>query len=774
MKHAGARQSHESAHAHVTGQAKYVDDLWPSVKGVVHLWPVTVPHARARVSNIDTSRALASPGVLAVLTAADVTGENDIGPARRDEPLFPSEVSFHGQAVAWVAAETEAEAQRAALMVSVQAEPMPAILSIPAAIAAGSFLTEPERIVRGDVPSGLAQSEERLAGEIVVNGQEHFYLETQAALAWVDEEGGIFIQSSTQHPSETQEVVARVLGVPRHAVVVQCLRMGGAFGGKEVQANAWAALAALAAKKLRRPARVRLTRYQDMVLTGKRHPFLGKFEVGFDRDGRLRALELSLFSDGGWSLDLSAPVLYRAMFHADNCYSVEHMAVTGRVCRTNFVSHTAFRGFGGPQGMFMIEEIIDRVSRRLALPPHVVRQRNFYRAGDSSHYGQPIRDAERIQRIWGELEQSSDFQQRWGEIERFNRGSPHIKRGLAMTPVKFGISFTTAFYNQAGALVLIYKDGSVQVNHGGTEMGQGLNTKLWQLAADALGVELDAVRMMPTRTDKVPNTSATAASSGSDLNGAAVVSACGTLRRRLLPFAAQHLQIRPEEVVFEQGRVYPASRPDLAVPFASIVNAAYEQRVPLFASGYYRTPDLHFDKATGKGKPFHYFAYGAAATEVEIDGFTGQYTVRRVDILHDVGNSLSPLVDLGQVEGGFIQGLGWLTTEELVWNAEGALASSGASTYKLPSLGECPADFRVAFLERAAEPGVVFGSKAVGEPPLMLALSAREALRAAVAAFGAAGQLVLLASPATPEAVFWAIESVRNLDWSAARPNAAE
>lgn len=760
-RHVGSALSHESALGHVTGGAKYVDDLWPGVAHVVHLWPVCVPHARARVSGIDTTEALAEPGVLAVLTAADVPGENDIGPARRDEPLFPSEVSHHGQAVAWVVAESERQAERAAARVRVEHEPLPAILSIGEALAQRSFLTEPEQIARGDVEQALGAAEQRLEGELEIGGQEHFYLETQAALSWVDEADLTFVHSSTQHPSETQEIVARVLGVPRHSVVVQCLRMGGAFGGKEVQANAWAALAALASRKLGRPARVRLTRYQDMVLTGKRHPFLARFEAGFDRTGRVTALELELFSDGGWCLDLSAPVLSRAMFHVDNCYLIDALRVTGRVCRTHSVSHTAFRGFGGPQGMLVIEEVMDRVARVLSLPPHVVRERNFYRAGDASHYGQPIRDAERIGRIWGELKLTSGFDERVLEARGFNAESPHYKRGLAITPVKFGISFTTGFYNQAGALVLIYRDGSVQVNHGGTEMGQGLHTKIWQLAADALGLPLEAVRVMPTRTDKVPNTSATAASSGSDLNGAAVLAACGTLRRRLAPVAAQHFQVSPEEIVFELGRVRPMSAPTAAVPFAFIAGLAYEQRIPLFSTGYYRTPDLHYDKASGKGKPFHYFAYGAAVSEVEVNGFTGQYTVRRVDILHDAGHSLSPLVDRGQVEGGFIQGLGWLTSEELVWNAEGALMSSGASTYKLPTLGECPADFRVAFLSRAEEPGAVLGSKAVGEPPLMLALSVREALREAVAAFGPSGRAVALGSPATPEAVFWAIEGLR-------------
>jgi xanthine dehydrogenase large subunit len=762
MKHVGVPYVHESARAHVTGEAKYVDDLWPRVTGVVHLWPVCVPHAHASISAIHVERARMAPGVACVLTAADVTGLNDVGPVRHDEPLFPDVVSFHGQAVSWVAAETEEQARAAAALVEVECKPLTAILSIEEAIAAQSFLFGPERLARGDARAALGEARERLSGEIRVGGQEHFYLETQAALAWVDDAGSLFVHASTQHPSETQEVVARVLGRPRNEVVVQCTRMGGAFGGKETQANAWAAVAALAARKLGRPARVRLSRARDMMLTGKRHPFLGKFEVGFDREGRLSALMLDLYSDGGWSLDLSGPVLFRAMFHADNCYLIENMCVTGHVCRTNMVSHTAFRGFGGPQGMIMIEDIIDRVARYLNLPPHEVRRKNFYRPGDVSHYHQPIRDADRIERIWTELGASSEFEARWRAIERFNAQSRHTKRGLAMTPVKFGISFTTSHYNQAGALVLIYRDGSVQVNHGGTEMGQGLHTKVLQIAADALGLPIEALRIMPTRTDKVPNTSATAASSGSDLNGAAVFAACGTLRRRLAPVAASHFGVAAESIVFDAGRVYPAGREEHSVPFAQIVNLAYEQTVPLFASGYYRTPNLSFDRATGKGKPFHYYAYGAAVSEVEVDGFTGQYVLRRVDILHDVGSSLSPLVDLGQIEGAFIQGLGWLTSEELTWSAQGALTSSGASTYKLPSLGECPPEFHVALLQRAAEPGVVYGSKAVGEPPLMLAISVREALRAAIAAFGEPSQIVELTSPATPENVFWAIEAVRH------------
>jgi xanthine dehydrogenase large subunit len=768
MTAVGKALSHESAALHVTGRATYVEDLATNMARLAFAWPIMSPHARARVTQIDTSRALTLPGVLCCLSAEDVPGENDVGPVRHDEPLFPGEICFHGQPVLWVVGESAELARLGAEAVRIEYEPLPALLSIAQAIAEGSFHAPPEKLRRGEPERALSEATERLEGELFLNGQEHFYLETQAALAVPEESGAVFVHSSTQHPTETQEVVARVLAVAKHLVTVQCLRMGGAFGGKETQANTWAAVAALAAQKLGRPVLVRLTRFQDMSMTGKRHPFFGRFRAGYTREGKLTALLCELFSDGGYSLDLSAPVLGRALFHLDNCYLLPNVEVIGKICRTNAVSHTAFRGFGGPQGMLVIEEVLDRIARQLDLPPHVVRERNFYQPRDETHYGQPVKDAERIERIWRELKETSQFELRLKEIEAFNAAHPYEKRGLAITPVKFGISFTTTFFNQAGALVIIYKDGSVQVNHGGTEMGQGLHTKMLQITADSLGLPLEALRIMATRTDKIPNTSATAASSGSDLNGAAIKDACETLKQRLAGVAAQHFRVPPSDIVFETGRVFPSARETLAVPFAEIVSQAYLARTPLFATGYYKTPKIHFDRETGKGQPFHYFAYGAAVSEVEVSSFTGQYRLLRTDILHDVGESLSPLVDRGQVEGGFIQGVGWLTTEELVWSESGAFASSGASTYKLPTLGECPAIFNVALLQRASEPGVVYGSKAVGEPPLMLAISVREALRAAVAAFGNA-ELVTLGAPATPEAVFWAIDRVRKARARSAR-----
>ena len=685
----------------------YTDDLLGRFPHLLHAWPVTAPHAHALVKRLDATPALDEPRVVATLTAADAPGNADSGPSRHDEPLFPVEVMFHRQPVAWVLGETLEAAQRGAARVRVEYEPLPAILTIPQAIDEGSFLTDTLRLSRGDV-SVIDSSALRLEGELSIGGQEHFYLETQAAVAWVDESGGITAHSSTQHPSETQEIIARVLGLKRHQVTVECLRMGGAFGGKEVQANAWAAIAALGAWKTGRPVRVRLTRELDMALTGKRHPYLARYAAGFSSTGQIEALKIAFFSDGGWSLDLSEPIMWRSLFHCDNAYYLPNVEATGRVCRTHKTSQTAFRGFGGPQAMVTIEDILAQAAQRLSIPADIIRERNFYGEGQTTHYGQVVSDTGRIDRIWRELKETSEFNARCAEVAAFNAQHDEAKRGIAITPAKFGISFTATFYNQGGALVLIYRDGSVQVNHGGTEMGQGLFTKIRQIAADTLGVDGDRIRLMPTRTDKVPNTSATAASAGTDLNGAAVADACRQLKARL------------DAVAASIGK---------AVSFEALCEAAYLQRVPLFAQGFYRTPDIHFDRETGQGKPFHYFAFGAAVSEVEVDRFTGDYRVRRVDILQDVGDSISPVIDRGQVEGGFLQGMGWLTLEELLWDDHGRVATAGASTYKLPSWSEMPADFRVDFLRDARQSAVIFGSKAVGEPPLMLAISVREAIR---------------------------------------------
>ncbi len=756
-KTASATAVHESAHLHVTGDALYTDDLAPRIPHLLHAWPVLSPHAHALVTHLDVSAADGEPGVVATLTGVDVPGEGNSGANRHDEPLFPAEVSYHSQPVAWVLGETLEAARLGAARVVAEFQRLPAVLTIPEAIAAESFHSGPLHTRRGDAALAVAHAPHSLAGELAIGGQEHFYLETQCAIARYDDTGGIYVESSTQHPSETQEVVARVLGIARNQVAVQCLRMGGAFGGKEVQANPYAAIAALGTWKTTRPVRVRLPRRLDMVLTGKRHPFLGRFKAGFDASGMLRGVELDLYSDGGWSLDLSEPVLWRSLFHCDNAYLIPNLNARGWVCKTHKTSQTAFRGFGGPQGMLVIEDILDRIARTLNLEPHVVRERNFYHEGDVTHYGQPVKDAARIQCIWDRLKETSQFDERREAIVRFNAAHADTKRGLAITPAKFGISFTATFFNQAGALVLIYRDGSVQVNHGGTEMGQGLHTKILEIAARALGVSTGAVRIMPTRTDKVPNTSATAASAGTDLNGAAVLDACSQIRARLLPVAAELLGCDEGIVQFENGR---AVANGVEIELAKVVDAAYRKRISLFAHGFYRTPEIHFDAKTATGRPFHYFAYAAAVSEVEIDGFTGAHRLLRADLLEDVGDSIASLVDVGQIEGGFVQGAGWLTLEELVWDEQGRLATDGASTYKLPSWPEMPEIFNVAFLERATEPGVVLGSKAVGEPPLMLAISVREAIREAISAFGSGG-VIGLDSPATPERIFWAVRRAK-------------
>ncbi len=758
MKQVGKAIPHESAHLHVTGEALYSDDLVLRYPNLLHAWPVQAPHAHARILNLDYSQALNVSGVIKVLTASDVPGINDSF-IKNDEPIFPNEVMYHSQAVCWVLAESEEAARLGAEKVKVEYEVLPAILNIKDAIGAGSFQGATLKATRGNIEEAFKTAPRILEGELEVGGQEHFYLETHASLAYLDEAGSVFVHSSTQHPTETQSIVSYVLNIPKNQVIVQCIRMGGGFGGKESQANPFACIAALGAKLTGRPTRVRLNRTQDMTLSGKRHPFYAGFKVGFDGSGKLLAVQTKLFSDGGWSQDLSEPVMARAVCHSDNAYFIPNIEVEGKICKTHKTSQTAFRGFGGPQGIIFIEEIMDRVARSLNLPADEVRQKNFYQEGQSTHYGQEVKDAPRMERIWNELKASSDYTKRKQEIKSFNDQNKCIKRGLAITPVKFGVSFNLTAFNQAGALVLIYQDGSVQINHGGTEMGQGLYTKMQQIAAQSLGVKLEQIRPMPTRTDKIPNTSATAASTGADLNGGAVRDACEKLKGRLSVVAAQEFGVNAQDIIFEDALVWSIWNPEKTLNFKEIVKKAYAQRVQLFADGFYRTPNLHWDISRMQGKPFHYFAYGASVSEVEVDGFTGQYKMLRVDILHDVGDSLSPIVDKGQVEGAFIQGMGWLTLEELRWDKEGRLATKGASTYKLPSFSELPEVFNTNLLEKAAEPDVIYGSKAVGEPPLMLAFSVREALRDAVAAFGNK-EVVHLASPATPEAVYWAIESV--------------
>ena len=684
--------------------------------------------------------------------------------------MFPDEVSFHGHAVCWVLGETLEAARLGAAAVVVELEPMPALINVKEAIAAQAFQGAQPTVERGDVAAGIEAATHVFSGEFEFAGQEHFYLETHCALAHVDEGGQVFVQSSTQHPSETQEIVAHVLGLHSHEVTVQCLRMGGGFGGKEMQPHGFAAIASLGSILTGRPVRLRLNRTQDLTMSGKRHGFHAEWRVGFGDDGLIQALEATLTADGGWSLDLSEPVLARALCHIDNAYWVPNIRVSGRIAQTNKTSQTAFRGFGGPQGMIVIEDILGRCAPLLGIDPVVLRRRNFYRSPhgtpQTTPYGQPVRHPERLEAVWDQVIESCDFSARSEEIRRFNAEHPNRNAAWRSRPVKFGISFNLTAFNQAGALVHVYKDGSVLINHGGTEMGQGLHTKMIQVAATTLGVPLSTVRLAPTRTDKVPNTSATAASSGADLNGGAIKNACEQIRARLEQVAAGGLGVPAEDIRVVDGQVTGLGRSGASLTWEEVVRTAYFQRVQLFAAGYYRTEGLHWDSSVMQGSPFKYFAYGAAATEVEVDGFTGAYTTRRVDIVHDVGDSLSPLIDVGQIEGGYVQGAGWLTLEDLRWDESdgpprGRLSTQSASTYKLPSFSEMPPDFRVTLLERAHEDGAVYGSKAVGEPPLMLAFSVREALREAAAAFGPAGTSVDLASPATPEALWWALSEAR-------------
>jgi xanthine dehydrogenase molybdopterin binding subunit/xanthine dehydrogenase small subunit len=756
---------HESAVGHVTGRAMYADDT-ALRRPMLEVWPVTAPHARARILRRDASAARKMPGVVAVLLAEDIPGHNNVGPAH-DEPLFADkEIRYHGQLVAAVIGESLRACRAAAAAVVVEYEPLRPVLGIADAIAQGSFHSRPHTLARGDVVEAMRTAPMVFEGTFEIGGQEHFYLETQAAWAEAGEEGSVFVSSSTQHPSEIQAIVAGVLGQPKNKVVVQSPRMGGGFGGKETQGNAYAALVALAAARTGRPVHLQLDRDLDMMMTGKRHPFLAKFRVGHDRDGMILASEVDLFSDGGWSLDLSQPVLDRALFHLDNAYYIPACRFTGLIANTNVASNTAFRGFGGPQGMIVMEEIIDRVSRRLGLAPEAVRSRNLYRGSgetNTTHYLQEIGD-NRLRSVWDEVQRKADFARRRREVDEWNRAHPRVRRGLAVTPLKFGISFTLTHYNQAGALVLLYTDGSAQVNHGGTEMGQGLHTKIRGVAMRELGLRADQVRLMATATDSVPNTSPTAASSGADLNGAAVRNACVTLRERLLPVAAELLsrkagaEVGPGEVEFANGEAR-CRVAGVSVAMADVCSLAHFRRISLAVSGYYATPGIHWDWTTASGRPFQYFVCGAAVAEVEVDGHCGMHRVLRVDVVHDVGESLNPGVDLGQIEGGLVQGIGWLTREELLWDKAGKLLTHSASTYQIPAISDAPREMHVTMLPLARQEGTIHGSKASGEPPLMLAFSVREAIRDAVASFGDRPGEVHLASPATAEAIYEAIRS---------------
>jgi xanthine dehydrogenase large subunit len=757
---------HESGLRHTTGEAMYVDDL-PEPPSLLVGHIVTSTKARARITRLEVEKARAVPGVRAVLAARDIPGHNDVGPVIHDEELLASsEVFFFGQSVALIVAETAEIARKAARLVEIEYEERAPIYSTQDAVRAGSFLSDPHVIARGDVESALTSAPLSFSGEVESGAQDHFYLETHVSLVLPEEASTYRVYSSSQHPSEVQATVADVLGIGRSAVVVEVPRMGGGFGGKETQAAQFAALAALGAWATKRPVKVWLNRDQDMATTGKRHPFWTSYRAGFDLEGRILALDTKTYANGGFSNDLSRSILDRALFHSDNSYYVPNIRLEGRVAKTNLPSNTAFRGFGGPQGMLIIETVLNGAAERLGLDPALVRARNFYGdpPRDRTPYDQQV-TANRLPRLYEELIDSSDYLARRAAIERFNASSVETRRGIAFQTVKFGISFTASFLNQAGALVIVYRDGTVQMNHGGTEMGQGLHTKMLAVLSHALGVKKDKIRAMTTATDKVPNTSATAASSGADLNGQALKIAAETLKERLRPIAARLLRAvdgDAERIAFREGRVFIESDAARSIAFEEVVEAAYLAQIPLAATGYYRTPDIGYDRARGRGRPFHYFAYGAAVSEVEVSGLTGEHRLRRVDILHDVGDSLVPTIDLGQVEGGFIQGLGWLTSEEVIYDPQGRLVTHSPDTYKIPAIGDAPEEFRVRLLEHAPQADVIYGSKAVGEPPLMLAISGILALRHAIQSFGPERTEVRLALPATPEAILRAIVDAKS------------
>lgn len=752
--------AHDSAHKHVTGEALYTDDL-PEPPGTLQAYVLMSPSAHARILRIDASAAALMPGIAAIITAEDIPGRNDVGPIYAGEPILaPGVVEYVGMPVLAIAAKTIKQARAAAAVVRIDYEDRPAVLTIEEALAGRSFVSPPHEMRRGDAARGLARAPHRITGEWRCGGQDHFYLEGQVALAVPQEDGDMFVLSSTQHPSEVQKMTARLLGRPVNAVTVEVRRMGGAFGGKETQPSIIAGIAAVLAAKANRPVKLRLDRDDDMMMTGKRHDFLARYEAGYDDDGRLLALDMTLAARAGHVADLSPSIVDRALFHADNCYFIPEVHLAGYACRTNTQSNTAFRGFGGPQGMLAIENVLDEIARRIGRDPLEVRKLNYYgkETRNVTPYHQTIED-NIVPELTAELEHDAAYATRRREIESWNRASPVLKKGLAAAPVKFGISFTTQFLNQAGALVHVYTDGSVHLNHGGTEMGQGVMVKVAQVVAEEFQIDLERVKITATNTGKVPNTSATAASSGSDLNGMAALAAAREIKNRLIGFAAAQFKVPPGSVRFAANRVWAGGH---SVEFGELAALAHKARVSLSATGFYKTPLIHYDREKATGRPFFYFAYGIAAAEVLVDTLTGEYKVTRADLLHDVARSLNPAIDLGQIEGGFIQGMGWLTTEELWWDKSGALKTHAPSTYKIPGARDLPQDFRVRLYERSENrPDSLHRSKAVGEPPLMLANAVWLALKDAVAAAAEHRALPRLDAPATPERVLLAIEDAR-------------
>ncbi|RFC66950.1 MULTISPECIES: xanthine dehydrogenase molybdopterin binding subunit [Mesorhizobium] len=755
-------QRHDSAHKHVTGEAIYIDDM-PEPRGTLHgcLGLSTVAHGK--MVKIDLAAVRTAPGVVDVLTAKDVPGVNDISPTgRHDEPvLAEGVVQFYGQPIFCVIAQTREQARRACKLAKIEYEELPFVVDIGGLDVEKDKLVTPNlTLTRGDAAEAIRKAPRRLKGQVRNGGQDHFYLEGQISMAVPGEDGDVTIYCSTQHPSEVQHMVGHALGVPSHAVTIEIRRMGGGFGGKETQGNQFAALAAIAAKKLGRAVKIRPDRDDDMTATGKRHDFLIDYEIGFDDEGNILGVEFTYGARCGFSSDLSGPVTDRALFHCDNAYFYPAVKAVSAPFYTNTVSNTAFRGFGGPQGMIGAERIIDEVAFATGKDPLEIRRKNFYGTTDRNvtPYHQTVED-NIIHRIFDELEQSADYDGRRREIRAFNNNSRFIKRGLAITPVKFGISFTATHYNQAGALVHVYTDGSVHLNHGGTEMGQGLNTKVAQVVAEEFQIDIDQVKITATTTGKVPNTSATAASSGADLNGMAAQDGARQIKARLIDFAAEKWNVEKDQVVFLPNRVRIGNQ---EIPFGELIKLAYFARIQLSAAGFYKTPKIHWDRAKGQGRPFYYYAYGAACAEVSVDVLTGEYMVERVDILHETGRSLNKALDLGQIEGAFIQGMGWLTTEELWWDAKGRLRTFAPSTYKIPLASDRPKIFNVTLADWSENrENTVYKSKAVGEPPFMLGMAVYHALTDAVASVADHKLHPQLDAPATPERVLMAIERLK-------------
>jgi len=750
---------HDSALKHVTGQALYIDDL-PEPAGTLHAALVLSPIAHGRLKKVEVPP---SPGVVAVLGPNDIPGKNDIAPVGQNEPLFAfDQIDHAGQPLAMVVGETLDAARHAAERAVIDIEAGEPILDIETALAKKAYVQAPQTLLRGDPDAAMKTAPHKLSAEFSVGGQEHFYLEGQVAFALPGEDGDMVVHSSTQHPTEVQHICARLLGCDFNRVTTVVRRLGGGFGGKESNASWVAGAAALAANATGRPVKLRLPREIDMVATGKRHPFHYRYTVGFDGEGRVLALDAVLAADAGFSLDLTPGVVARALTHTDNAYWIPHFRATGYACRTNKQSNTAFRGFGGPQGVVVMEDALDRIAVHLKRDRDEVRVLNFYSEGQETPYGQPVEHG-LLPRVWAEVKRDAEIDRRRAEIDAFNRTSPVLKRGLGLFPLKFGISFNIPHMNQAGALVHVYTDGSIRLNHGGTEMGQGLFIKVAQVVAEVFKVDIERIRPSATSTAEVPNTSPTAASTGSDLNGWAAYAAANTIKQRMIAFAAEHFGAAPAEIEFADNTVRIAKPgSNQVVSFNELAKLCYLGRVSLSATGHYKTPKIHWDGAAMRGRPFFYFAYGAAAAEVAIDTLTGESRVLRADLVEDCGKSLNPAIDLGQIEGAFVQGQGWFTCEELWWDARGQLRTAGPSTYKIPGSRDAPAIFNVKMLDNAPNAeATIFRSKAVGEPPLMLATAVWNALKDAIASTGDGKTAVRLDAPATPERVLAAIATLR-------------